>query len=211
MKKPERTREQVSTRRRGDDLIRSIHAAVLAELVEVGLGRLGMEGIAKRAGTAKTSLYRRWASPHDVLLDAIQHEHPQELPSPSADDLRGDLIRALRQLVEWSRSPTAAAVGAIMAERRRYPELAKALYERVFDARGSRFTLTVLCYYAARGQIDPERITPVVADIGEALVFKHALDTDAVPDEVRLAAIVDQAILPAIGLDPRRAERSAGR
>lgn len=210
MKKQEQTREQVRTRRRGDDLIRSIHAAVLAELVEVGLGRLGMEGIAKRAGTAKTSLYRRWASPHDVLLDAIHHEHPQELPSPSADDLRGDLIRALRQLVEWSRSPTAAAVGAIMAERRRYPELAKALYERVFDARGSRFTLTVLRYYAARGQIDPERITPVVADIGEALVFKHALDTDAVPDEERLAAIVDQAILPAIGFDPRsRATSSA--
>ncbi|MCY0995202.1 TetR/AcrR family transcriptional regulator [Nannocystis sp. ILAH1] len=188
-----------ATRRRGDDLLRSIHEAVLAELAEVGLGRLTMEGIARRARTAKTSLYRRWSSPHEVLLDAIHSEHPEEVPSPSADDLRGDLLRALRQLVEWTRSPTAAAAAAILAERKRYPELAAALYERVFDARGGRFTLTVLRHYAARGHIDPALITPVVADIGEALVLKHSLDADAPPSEETLAAIVDQAILPAVG------------
>lgn len=203
MKEQERKREPARTRRRGEDLVRSIHAAALAELAEVGLGRLTMEGIARRAGTAKTSLYRRWSSPHEVLLDAIGREHPEEVVSPSADDLRGDLIRALQQLVAWSRSPTAAAVAAILAERRRYPELARALYERVFDARGGRFTLTVLRHYAAHGRIDPARITPVVADIGEALVFKHALDADAEPDAAQLAAIVDQAILPAVGVDPR--------
>ena len=94
------------------------------------------------------------------------------------------------------------AAAAIMAERGRYPELARALYERVFDARGGRFTLTVLRFYAARGHIDPARITPIVADLGEALVFKLALDADAPPSEEQLVAIVDQAILPALGLDP---------
>jgi hypothetical protein len=69
----------------------------------------------------------------------------------------------------------------------------------VFDARGGRFTLTVLRHYAERGRIDPGRVTPVVADIGEALVFKYMLDADEAPDEARLAAIVDQAILPALG------------
>jgi AcrR family transcriptional regulator len=189
-------------RRRGDALLREIHAAALAELAEVGLGRLTMEGIARRAETAKTSLYRRWSSPHDVLLDAIHDEHPQEVPSPAADDLRGDLLRALRQLVEWSKTPTAAAVAAILAERGRYPELARALYDRVFEARGGRFTLTVLRHYADRGRFDAGLLTPVVADIGEALVFKYALDVGEMPDEARLAAIVDQAILPALGLGP---------
>jgi len=202
MAKKEQKRAPVQTRRRGDALVQSIHAAALAELVAVGLGRLTMEGIAKRAGTAKTSLYRRWSAPHEVLLDAIHSEHPQEVPSPAADDLRGDLLRALQQLVAWLSTPTAAAVAAIMAERRHYPELARALYERVFDARGGRFTLTVLRFYAARGQIDPARITPVVADLGEALVFKLALDADAPPSDAQLVAIVDQAILPAVGADP---------
>lgn len=208
MRKTQQKRPLPGTRRRGDALLRSIHDAVLAELVEVGLGRLTMEGIARRAGTAKTSLYRRWSSPHEVLLDAIDREHPHEVPSPAADDLRGDLLRALQQLVAWMSTPTAAAVAAIMAERRRYPDLARALYERVFDPRGGRFTLTVLRFYAARGHIDPARITPVVADLGEALVFKLALDADALPTPAQLLAIVDQAILPAIGLSnpPIRAQ-----
>ncbi|PRX99533.1 TetR/AcrR family transcriptional regulator [Allonocardiopsis opalescens] len=197
------------TRRRGEELLTAIRAAVLAEVAETGLGRLTMEGIAKRAGTAKTSLYRRWSSPQEVLLDAIHAEHPQETVSPGSDDLRGDLIRALRQLVDWMRSPSAEAAGSIVAERVRHPELARALYERVFEPRGGRFTLTVLRHYAEQGRIDPRLITPVVADIGEALVFKYAMDTHQVPDDAKLAEIVDQAVLPAVGIGPDRPESAA--
>jgi len=190
------------SRRRGDELIRAIHAAALAEVTEVGFGGLTMEGIARRAATAKTSLYRRWPSPRELLLDALHDAHPQEEPSPSADDLRGDLIRALRQLTDWLATPAARAVAEIMAERRRHPELVEALFGRVFGPRGGTITQPVLRHYAARGQFDPELITPVVADIGEALVFKHLTDTDRIPDEAMLAAIVDQAILPAVGILP---------
>jgi AcrR family transcriptional regulator len=190
-------------RRRGAALLAAIHEAVLAEVEDVGLGRLTMEGIARRAGTAKTSLYRRWSSPEEILLDAIAAEYPVEEPSVAADDLRGDLIRALQQMLEWwSRHPAARAAQAIVFERNRYPELAKALYERVFDPAGRRHTATVLHFYARRGQIDPRLVTPVVEDIGEALVLKHALDFGEEPTLQRLAEIVDQAILPAVGIGP---------
>jgi hypothetical protein len=68
---------------------------------------------ARRAGTAKTSLYRRWSNPEELLLEAIAAAYPVETPSPAADDLRGDLIRALQLLVEWSRHPSARAVQAV--------------------------------------------------------------------------------------------------
>jgi AcrR family transcriptional regulator len=186
------------TRRRGDALLAVVHRAVLDELDEVGLGRLTMEGIARRAETAKTSLYRRWPGPEEILLDAIAAAYPVETPSPAADDLRGDLIRALELMIEWSRHPTAQAVQAILAERHRHPELVDALYARVFEPAGRRFTATVLHHYAQVGQLDPRLITPVVEDIGEALVMKHALDTGEGPTAQRLAEIVDQAILPAV-------------
>jgi AcrR family transcriptional regulator len=192
------------SRRRGDDLLQAIHAAVLAEVAAVGVGGLTMEGIAKRAATAKTSLYRRWPSPRELLLDALSAAHPEERPSPGADDLRGDLIRALRQLVTWMAQPAGLAVMAIMSERQRHPELVAALYDRVFETHGSTFTYTVLRHYAERGQLDAELITPVVRDIGEALVFKHVTDADQLPDDDKLAAIVDQAILPAVGIAPGR-------
>ena len=59
---------------------------------------------------------------------------------------------------------------------------------------------TVLEHYADRGDIDPAVITPVVSDIGEALVIKHQIDTGELPTEDYREAIVDQAILPALGL-----------
>ncbi|PSK96311.1 TetR family transcriptional regulator [Murinocardiopsis flavida] len=190
------------TRRRGAELVDAIRAAAIEELIEVGFGRLTMEGIAKRAGTAKTSLYRRWASPRELLIDAYYEQFPQEEPSPAADDLRGDLLRSLRLMVDWMRTPSARALGTIMFERERDPEFVAAMVSRVFDARGGRFTKTVLRHYADHGVVDPARLTPVVVDIGEALVLKHSVDATALPGEEELAAIVDEAILPALGLPP---------
>lgn len=47
--------------------------------------------------------------------------------------------------------------------------------------------------------MDPARLTPVVVDIGEALLIKYAIDTFDPPDDDYIAAIVDQVILPAVG------------
>ncbi|MEV0379301.1 TetR-like C-terminal domain-containing protein [Nonomuraea sp. NPDC050643] len=188
------------TRRRGEELINAIHTAVLEEVAEVGVGRLTMDGIGKRAATPRTTLYRRWSDPVEVLLDALHALHPVEEPTPGADDLRGDLIRALRLMVDWMLSPAGRAVAAILTDPRRTPEISEALFERVFAERGGTFTSTILSHYAERGHFRAELLTPVVADIGEALVTKRMIDAAVPPDDADLAAIVDQAILPAIGL-----------
>lgn len=189
-----------SERRRGDVLVRAIHEAALAELVDVGLGQISMEGIARRASTAKTVLYRRWATIHELLLDALEQAHPVEVPAPAADDLRADLVAALVLLTDWMQTPAAAAVSAILAERDRHPELVEALYRRVFDPRGATFTTTVLRHYADKGRVDPRRLTFVTTQIGEALVFKLAIDLGRTPTPDEVAAIVDEALLPALGL-----------
>lgn len=189
-----------TTRRRGDDLVHAIHEAALAETVEHGVGRLTMEGIARRAGTAKTSLYRRWSTPEDIVIEALYRVYPREEPSPAADDLRGDLIKSL-QLMRDSimGSQYGAALGALLEESRRRPDLHERLYGEVFDPRGGRFTRSVLEHYAQHGHVDPARLTPVVVDIGEALLIKYAIDTFDPPDDDYIAAIVDQVILPAVG------------
>lgn len=191
------------TRRRGQELIKAIHDAVLEEVLEVGVGRLTMDGVARRAATPRTTLYRRWSGPVEVLLDALYHQHPVEEPAPGADDLRGDLVRALRLMVEWAFSPAGRAVAAILTDPKSAALMSDALFEKVFAHRGGTFTRTVLEHYAERGGFPAELLTPVVADIGEALVTKRLIDTGAPPTDEDLVAIVDQAILPAIGLGPR--------
>lgn len=187
-------------RRRGAALIAAIHQAALDETAEHGVGRLTMEGIARRAGTAKTSLYRRWSSPEDIVLDALYRAYPQETVSPDADDLRGDLIAALTLMRDTvMHGQHGAVMTALLAESAHRPDIRRRLYTEVFDARGGRFTRTVLRHYAAHGRIDSARLTPVVLDLGEALLLKYSIDEMAVPDDAYIAAVVDQAILPAVG------------
>ncbi|MBB6556884.1 TetR/AcrR family transcriptional regulator [Nonomuraea rubra] len=190
------------TRRRGEELIKAIHDAALEEVVEVGAGRLTMDGIARRAATPRSTLYRRWSDPIEVLLDALYHQHPVEEPTPGATDLRGDLIRSLRLMVEWAFSPAGRAVSAILTDPKSVALMSEALFERVFASRGGTFTRTVLEHYADRGHFPATLLTPVVTDIGEALVTKHLIDAGTPPSDDYLAAIVDQAILPALGLGP---------
>ncbi|TDD03145.1 TetR-like C-terminal domain-containing protein [Nonomuraea diastatica] len=187
------------TRRRAEELVNAIHAAVLEEVVEVGVGRLTMDGIGRRAATARTTLYRRWSDPIEVLLDALYHAHPIEEPTLGADDLRGDLIRSLQLMLAWMLSPAGRAVAAILTDPLGATQVSEALFEKVFSPRGGTFTSTVLRHYADRGHFPAELLTPVVADIGEALVTKRLLD-GMPPSDADLADIVDQAILPAIGL-----------
>lgn len=188
------------------DVLEACRAAVVAEVTDKGLGRLAIEGVARRSGVAKTSIHRHWPSVEELLLDALSRAHPVETVDLHGGGLRSDLLRSLEQLADWLAGPTAPAVAAILAERQRRPDLVEALYTRVFDAHGSRFTRTVIEHYAQRGDIDPRLITPVVVDIGEALVIKHQIDTGNVPDAETRAAIVDQAILPALGLPHTPAE-----
>ncbi len=46
--------------------------------------------------------------------------------------------------------------------------------------------------------MDPLRLTPVTTQIGEALVFKLSIDLGRVPTAEEIAAIVDEALLPAL-------------
>lgn len=193
-----------NTRRRGPALIAAIHEAVLLETVEAGVAGLTMEGVARRAGTAKTVLYRRWPAPEDILLEAMQNLYPQEMPAPAANDLRGDLIGAMMLFRDFADTPLGQALFAVIAQSGRYPKLHERIWNGVFEARGGRFTATVLHHYADAGKIDPARVTPLSVDIGEAMMIKHLLDKQALPDSAYIERIVDEIILPALGLPAGR-------
>ncbi|PJK21071.1 TetR/AcrR family transcriptional regulator [Mycolicibacterium goodii] len=186
-------------RRNADQLKADCRAAALAEVAVTGVAGLTVEGVARRAGAAKTSIYRYWSSVDALLIDALAAAHPREETTVEGGQLRADLLRSLHQLTRWLSGAAATAVAAVLAERRRRPDLVDALYRDVFDTHESRFTQTVIEHYAATGEIDPRSVTPVVCDIGEALVIKHQIDTGELPDGSALEAIVDQAILPALG------------
>ncbi|MCO1574165.1 TetR/AcrR family transcriptional regulator [Crossiella sp. SN42] len=70
----------------------SVLNAGLAELAEVGFHGLSLEGIARRAGVNKTTLYRRWGSKEALMLEAIRERASANVPIPETGSLREDLL-----------------------------------------------------------------------------------------------------------------------
>jgi AcrR family transcriptional regulator len=83
---------------------------LLGELAEHGLGGTTMEGVARRAGVNKTTLYRRWGSKEELVLDALLELGERRVPIPDTGSLRDDLVTVAREIVASVSTPEADAV-----------------------------------------------------------------------------------------------------
>ncbi|MFZ0013984.1 MAG: TetR/AcrR family transcriptional regulator [Acidimicrobiia bacterium] len=79
----------------------TVEAKVVAStfdlLNEEGLGGLSVEGIATRAGVSKATIYRRWDSKEELLVDAFACV-VEEVTVPDSGDIREDLVAAVRAM-----------------------------------------------------------------------------------------------------------------
>jgi TetR/AcrR family transcriptional regulator, regulator of autoinduction and epiphytic fitness len=57
-----------------------IRRAALEELGEAGYGAFTIEAVAARAGVAKSTIYRHWSDKLDLIADAFETFHEQEVP-----------------------------------------------------------------------------------------------------------------------------------
>jgi AcrR family transcriptional regulator len=184
-------------RRRGDALVQAIYAATLAELADVGFGRLAMEGIAERARTGKMSLYRRWSTLQELVLDALINALEETPNPPDSGNLRKDLIADLKNTREIMNGPIGSVMSTIISERPRHPNLLAAIRSQVLEPRSS--ILQILERSAARGEISHEVITPQVCQAGRSIMIVRHLVQGSLPDDTEIAAIVDRVVLPALG------------
>jgi AcrR family transcriptional regulator len=102
-------------------------AATLAELAERGYTALSLESIARRAGVHKTTLYRRWGTREELVLDAMLARADEHISVPDTGSLRGDLLTLARTAAANAASPEVAAMArAVAAESPRDGKLAAA-------------------------------------------------------------------------------------
>lgn len=95
----------------------SVFAAALAELAESGWGSLSVERIADRSGVHKTTIYRRWGTADEVVLDALLERGGEGIPVPDTGDVIIDLIVLGRSVATSISDPIgrSVAAGAISA------------------------------------------------------------------------------------------------
>jgi AcrR family transcriptional regulator len=82
-------------RKRDNSRNAKILEATLEVLADVGAAHLTMDMVAARAGAGKATIYRRWASKTEMVIDAVAHMKRNQVDIerlPDTGTLRGDLL-----------------------------------------------------------------------------------------------------------------------
>ena len=106
---PQRDNAVTETRRRPGGRSERVRIAVLdaalAQLVAHGYDGLSIGAVAREAGVAETTVYRRWPTSADLAAAAISHLTQADNPIPDTGSLDGDLQALLAQIVGLLRRP----------------------------------------------------------------------------------------------------------
>ena len=190
------TVERPVRRRRGASAVeKAISDAVIAELAEVGFGRLTFEGVAERAGTGKSPLYRRWPDTTSLVIDTLEKLAADPSGYRRTGVLRDDVIGLTVHMTKTLHGVRGEAFRSLLGEAHRYPQLLARFMGQVLDPLFE--TLTDLLRDAAgRGEVPPDRLTPVVLEVLHALIVKRALLGTRSPTKKDITEMADQVLLP---------------
>lgn len=127
---------EAAVRRPGRPRNEAIDAAILDatidELIDRGYLGLSMEAVAARAGVAKTTVYRRWSSNDELVLQAmrrIQSPAPVAIAGLTARQRLSNLLEAMRKT--WTDPRYAALMRRATAEASAQPETYRDLRDRL--------------------------------------------------------------------------------
>jgi AcrR family transcriptional regulator len=110
---PAQPGEPEPPRRKGRPRDASADDRILAAAAELiltrGFDNMTVDEVAARARAGKATVYRRWAGKEDLAFAALEQLYSTQLPIPDTGTLRGDLLEATRQALEFAGSDTGRA------------------------------------------------------------------------------------------------------
>ena len=165
-------------------------------LAESGVRGLTVEGVAARAGVAKTTIYRRWRSKDElalaVLIDMVEHV----VSVPDLGDTRAELVAFVDGAVRILGSTLMGRVmQGLVSDLAADPELAAAFRERVVAARVAEVR-RLAQRGIERGDLRAETDLELLHELLFGPIYYRLLLSGA-PLEDGLAERVVDAVLPA--------------
>lgn len=121
-------------RPRDERIDTEVVAAVLNALKEGGYRAVTIDGIARRIGRARTSLYRRWPSKPNLVAYAVVSEMGDN-PAADTGSFRGDLEAAVGTLKNAFSGPLGHALAGLVADMAQDAALAATIRQQVLAAR----------------------------------------------------------------------------
>ena len=173
-----------------------IRSAILQLLADVGYGALTMDAVAAQAGVGKATIYRRWRTKEDLVVDTIAELNQIGTATPDTGTLEGDLRILLHWLVSEISGPVGAATLSLLSTVPHQPALAEAfktgpvnVWRRSFDEIWARAV--------ERGEVRSE-MGQMAGELASALVVQRWLLTGQPIDHNYADDVLEQIVLPTI-------------
>jgi AcrR family transcriptional regulator len=189
-------------RPRDPDTEVKILGATRAILAESGMRALTVEAVAARAGVAKTTIYRRYRSRHDLALAVLVDMIRTVTSIPDLGDTRRELIQLLRgTLIVLGETLMGRVMQGLVTELASDPHLSRAFREQVIPLRRGEVA-RALERGVARGDLRPDPDVALVHELLFGPVYYRLLLSGEALEPVFADLIVD-ALLPGLRAEPR--------
>lgn len=173
--------------------------AAWAVLLERGYSGFTIDAVAERAGTSRSVIYRRWPDRTALLEAAITFGLQRDRPSPpDTGSLREDMIELMRRAIAARGDLSSLLSVFVDASLADSGQSFADLRQRAFGEGASAGMSEIFTRAAARGELDPERLTPRVRTVAADLLRHDLLMTLRPVSEKDIVSIVDEVFLPLV-------------
>ena len=171
--------------------------ATLELLSSAGYDRLTMDAVAGAARASKATLYRRWTSKAELVVDALDRARgAPALPEVDTGSLRGDLLASSCDKHGLSDDRTRAVMASVITALHHDTEFCSAFLERIVTPKLA-VSRSIFERARARGEVATDADLDLLAPALAAMVLHRSFVLKQPVDDSTVARLVDCVILPA--------------
>ena len=177
--------------------------AALDVLAETGYDGMTIDMVAARAKAGKATLYRRWSSKGELVIEAVACMKQIDLGSlPDTGTLRGDFVAMIKpHSIEDSQRKLKIMTG-LLAMLSKDPELADTALESIMEPRVAANRI-FLRRAIDRGEIAAGTDIEAIAMLSQAMATYRVMILRKPVDREFILSVIDGVVLPAVGLSDR--------
>jgi AcrR family transcriptional regulator len=171
--------------------------ATLGLLATAGYDRLTMDGVAAAAKASKATLYRRWSSKAELVIDALLRARiAPDVQEPDTGSFRGDLLAMACDRHGLNDERSLAVMASLITALHHDAEFSKAFHERLL---APKIAVTRRVYERAqqRGEIRSDADLDLLSHVLPASILHRFFVLRLPVDEATVTKIIDEIVIPA--------------
>jgi AcrR family transcriptional regulator len=176
--------------------------AAIEVLAETGYDGMTMDLVATRAKAGKATVYRRWSSKAELVLEAVSCMKSGDIDYdhlPDTGTLRGDLLAMIKPHSIEDAKRKLEVMAGVISMLSRAPELADAANAALVEPR-AKVNRILFQRAIDRGEISADCDIETLSLISPSMASYRVLILRKPVDRAFLLALIDGVILPAVGL-----------